>query len=418
MIQLQDEAICITAMGVLSSIGKNKKEFINSLLNGCSQFDYMKREGRSSKRKVIGTEIDSIEIPDSISKRVLRSCSLSDQMALTVIHEIYEEGQLEKLNPESIGLIVGGSNINQRETLLRYKKYKDKESFINPMYGFQFLDSDLCGLLTEQYNIRGVSYTIGGASASGQLAIEQAIQSVKNHQVEACIAMGAFMDLSYYELEALMNLQALGSEQYKEVPKLACRPFDKNHDGFIYGEGCGGVLVETVAHARKRNQEINAIILGSTVVIDGNRNPNPTLESEIKVVQQVLQQANLKASEIDYINPHGSGSILGDKTELEAYKQCQLTNAYINTTKSITGHCLGASPIMEIIATVLQMNSNKLHPSLNLIEPIDEDFRWVRDKAISHTIENALSVGIGFGGINGAVCLASIKKENMYEGRH
>jgi len=397
--------LVITGIGITSAIGQGKTAFTPALLQGQSSFGIMKREGRQKNTSFIGAEISELCIPESISKRVLRTASFTEQVAVTTLYEAWEEAKLNDADAESVGLIVGGSNFQQREIMQIYGAYADKASFIRPTYGLSFMDSDICGICTEQFGIKGLAYTVGGASASGQLAVIQAAQAVCSGQVDICIAIGALMDLSYLECHALRALGAMGSDRYADKPENACRPFDKNHDGFIYGEACGAVVIERADYAEKRGIKPYAAISGYGMVMDANRNPNPSYDGESRTVKKALLQACLKAEDIDYINPHGTGSAIGDETELKVLKDCGLSHAYINATKSLTGHGLSAAGTVEVIATLLQMRESKLHPAKNLEEPIDTSFNWVKGEAVAHTIKNAISLSMGFGGINTAICL-------------
>jgi malonyl-ACP decarboxylase len=141
--------------------------------------------------------------------------------------------------------------------------------------------------------------------------------------------------------------------------------------------------------------------------MDANRNPNPSLEGEVSVLLQALHRAGLEASAIDYINPHGTGSPLGDTTELQAIEHCGLKHAHMNATKSLIGHGLSAAGAVELIATLLQMRARQLHPSRNLDHPIDETFNWVRHP-VDHAIQRAVKMSMGFSGINCAICLERI----------
>ncbi|MFT4926882.1 MAG: malonyl-ACP decarboxylase [Phenylobacterium sp.] len=409
--------IVITGMGITSAIGQGKSDFSRALLAGQHNFAVMQRPGRQfplstnidadQHSPFLGAEIAALCIPDSIAKRVIRSASLSAQAALVTLNEAWHDANLDEVDPERIGLIIGGSNVQQRELTQTQANYQDRIQFLRPDYALSFMDSDLCGLCTQQFGIKGFAYTVGGASASGQMAILQAIAAVQSGQVDSCIAMGALMDLSYWECQGFRALGAMGSSRFAQQPAQACRPFDQARDGFIYGESCGVVVIEK-APARTRAKKPYARLTGMASGMDGNRNPNPSLEGEIKVIQAALQQAKLTSADIDYINPHGSGSVIGDKTELAALGHCQLNHAYINATKSLTGHGLSAAGIVEVIATVLQMNAGQLHPNRNLDEPMAADYNWVPSTALSHNINNALSLSFGFGGINTALCIQNI----------
>lgn len=411
MKRYDESSIVITGMGVITAIGQGKKNFSKAMMEGQFVFGTLKRSGRQKGTHFIGAEIPDIVMPDRFSKRLLRNISLSGKAAMVTLHEAWEEAQLNEIEPCRIGLIVGGSNIQQREQAQLFEKYIDKVEYIKPSYGFTFMDSDICGMCTEHFGIKGFAYTVGGASASGQLAIIQAIEAVKSGQVDVCIALGALADISYYECQAMRLLGAMGTDRYNHEPDKAYRPFDKDRDGFIYGESCGAVVIEKANLAKARNIYTYASISGWAVRMDGNRNPNPSYEGEMSVIENALAQAKLQPEEIDYINPHGSGSIIGDETEIKAIIDSGLSHAYLNTTKSLIGHGLSAAGTVELIATVLQMKEECLHPSRNLDTPIDSSCNWVRNQPIPHLINNAITLSMGFGGINTAICLKNSKCE-------
>jgi malonyl-ACP decarboxylase len=308
------------------------------------------------------------------------------------------------VDPHRIGLIVGGSNVQQRELALIHEAYRDSAAFLRPTYALSFMDSDLCGFCTAHFGIRGLACTVGGASASGQLAVVQAAQAVLLGQVDVCIALGALMDISHWECRGLRAIGAMGSDRYANEPSLACRPFDRDHDGCIFGESCGALVLESPESCRRRDVEPYAALRGWGTAMDGNRNPDPSLDGEIRAIQNALDAAGWPPGRIDYVNPHGTGSIAGDETELKALHACGLADARLNATKSLIGHGLSAAGTVEVIATLLQMQAGRLHPTRNLENPIDAAFNWVRDEAVDHRIENALTLSMGFGGINTALC--------------
>lgn len=400
--------LVITGIGITSSIGQGKKDFSSALIQGQHAFDVMKRPGRQKETAFIGAEIPALSYPECISKRILRTVSFSGQVAMVTLNEAWCEAKLDTVDPYRIGLVIGGSNLHQRELVQTHETYKDRAHFISPTYGFSFMDSDICGLCTQQFGIKGLAYTVGGASASGQVALIQAIQALQTNQVDICIVIGALMDISYWECQALRALGAMGTDLYADEPSKACRPFDKNRDGFIYGESCGAVVIERADSAVSRQVSPYAALSGWAFGMDANRNPNPSYEGEVRVIKKALEQAQLLPSEIDYINPHGTGSMIGDEVELTAIRDCQLSHAYINATKSIVGHGLSAAGTVEVIATLLQMKEQKLHPTRNLENPMECSYNWVKGQAVSHTIQNALSLSMGFGGINTAICLKNV----------
>ncbi|MBP2000179.1 malonyl-ACP decarboxylase [Paenibacillus shirakamiensis] len=403
--------LVITGMGVLSAVGMGKEEFSSALMEGRHAFRTMQRPGRQEAGSCyIGAEIPDVYFEQALPKRIQRSATLSSKAALLTLQEAWKEARLQEFPSEEIGLIVGGSNIQQREMIEIHNQYAGRIPFVPPTYSLSFMDSDICGFCTEKFGIQGLAYTVGGASASGQLAVIQAAEAVLSGQVSCCIAIGALMDLSYWECQAFRSLGAMGSERYAEFPAQACRPFDRQSDGFIYGEACAAVVIESASSALARGIEPYAYVRSWALGIDANRNPNPSYEGEKKVISQALSKAKLLPRDIDYINPHGSGSVLGDLTELRALRDSGLSHAYINATKSITGHSLTAAGAMEIIATILQMKYSWLHPTRNLEDPVDDTWKWIQQSAKTHDIQHALCLSMGFGGMNTAVCLSRNQK--------
>jgi len=396
--------IVVTGVGVLSSIGQGSAAFADALIAGRSRFGTLSRPGRRGAAAYLGAEIAEIALPASVSRQTARAASLTAQVALTVLDEAWTEAELANVDPLRIGLIVGGANLQQRESLCLQEQYRDRPEFMRPSYALSFMDTDLCGFCTAQFDIRGLAFTAGGASASGQLAIAQAAQAVASGQVDVCIALGAMMDLSHWECQAFRAIGAMGSDRFADRPDLACRPFDRDRDGFIYGESCAAVVLESAESARRRGKSANAALAGWGMAIDGNRNPDPSREGEVRAIVGALRMAGWSASSIDYVNPHGTGSTVGDETELAALRESGLAHARINATKSVIGHGLTAAGTVEVVATLLQMREGRLHPTRNLETPIDGEFEWVGAQAVEHKIARALSLSMGFGGINTALC--------------
>lgn len=394
----------VTGMGVVSAIGQGKGAFTDALLAGRSAFGVMQRPGRQRDSAYLGAEIGEVVPPPGIPRQTLRAASLSAQVALAVLQEAWTEARLSDVDPRRIGLVVGGSNVQQRELTQIHEKNRDSAEFLRPTYALTFMDSDLCGFCTAHFGIRGLAFTVGGASASGQLAILQAAQAVLTGQVDVCIALGALMDLSHWECRGLRAIGAMGSDRYADEPALACRPFDRDHDGFIFGESCGAVVIESRSSSQRRGVSPYAALRGWGMAMDGNRNSDPSLEGETYAIRTAMAASGWSAAQVDYVNPHGTGSVVGDETELRALRDCGLDGAFLNATKSLVGHGLSAAGTVEVIATLLQMQAGRLHPTRNLENPIDESMNWVKNEAIDHPADRALTLSMGFGGINTALC--------------
>ena len=417
--QIEPEAV-VTGIGLTAWPGAGRGTVFERVLEGGCGFAPMRRLGRQlpvehpgeavlraggspGAMPFLGAEVPEPVLPPSADAGWARSLSLSGRVALATVAEAWDDARLENRSPERVGLVIGGSNVQQREQVLAHERFAGRANYLRPSYAVSFMDSDLSGACTEAFGIRGPAFTIGGASASGQLAVLQAIEAVRADRVDACIAVGALMDLSYWECQAFRSLGAMGSTRFADAPDLACRPFDVRRDGFVFGESCAAIVVE---RADRAGRTPYAHCRGGAVVTDAHRNPDPSLEGEVEVIERCLSDAGLCPDEVDYVNPHGSGSSVGDETELRALRQCALEGSFVNTTKSILGHGLSAAGATEIAITLLQMQADALHPSRNLDEPLDPNFNWVGATSVSHRMNHALSLSFGFGGINTALLFA------------
>ena len=431
------ETPLITGLGIITSIGQGKAAFSSALFAGRTEFGYLKRAGRESTRPFIGAEISQLVTGNLLPKhkRLWRTASLSTKLALIATDEAWQDAQLDskRVNPARIGLVVGGSNVQQRLQQQSWRRHESNPAFVSPTYGLTLWDTDLVGVLSQAFEIQGEGYTVGSASASGSVAIIQAARQIQLGITDVSLAVGALFDLSSWECQALMNMGAMGSERYVNRPDSACRPFDQESDGFIYGEGCGVVVLEDAAHAQRRGiptlrQAVAELpstlrqaqgtagsgtvevqgtaygqLLGWGHTLDGNRSAKPNQEGEKRAMVAALRMAGLEAARIDYVNTHGTGAPLGDRTEVAALKAVGLSHCLVNATKSLTGHGLTAAGVIEAIATLLQMRAGRCHPTHNLANPIDPTLRWVTQSAIDADIRYALSNSFAFGGINTAL---------------
>lgn len=411
------QELVVSGFGVTSAIGQGAAAFTSALMGGAARFRVMERPGRQHQSNGqttahLGAEIPSLAVPEGVTPQLWRSATFSGQATLVAVHEAWNAARLQAVPGHRIGLVVGGTNVQQRDLVLMQDAYRERVPFLRAAYGSTFMDTDLVGLCTQQFAIHGMSFTVGGASASGLLAIIQAAEAVLSRRVDVCIAVGALMDVSYWECQGLRAMGAMGTDRFAREPERACRPFDRESDGFIFGEACGAVVVESAEHARRRGVTPRGVLSGWAMQLDASRGPLSSIEGETQVIGAALRHADLAPERVDYVNPHGSGSRQGDAIELGALKACGLTHARVNTTKSITGHGLSSAGAVGLIATLVQLEQGRLHPSLNLVDPIDSSFRWVGATAEAQSLQNALVLAYGFGGINTAVAVRRIATES------
>ena len=396
-------APAVTGIGVATGFGYGKECLVEGLFSGRNLFGPLKRPGRQAPyggTRFIGIELP--EPPEILARRIARTTGLSGRVAVAVVQEAWAEAGLDGLDPTRIGLVLGGSNLQSRELLLAQQDAAERQGLLSPHLGYAVFDTDLAGLCAETFGIRGRTYTVGGAAASGAVAVIQAAELVASGRLDACIAVGALQDLSFFELEALSLMGALGP---RDPDGTGCRPFDRARDGFVFGESAVALVIRRGEAVPPNNGY--GRLTGWAHIADGHRGPEPSLEGELRAIRTALDAAGLAPDRIDTINAHGTGTPLGDDTEVAAYRAAGLEGAHINATKSILGHGLASAGAVEVAATLLEMRAGRLHPTHRLDDPIDPGLRWVRGGPLTASVQNALSLSFGFGGINTAVVLSA-----------
>ncbi|MBP6919315.1 MAG: hypothetical protein KBB94_10425 [Legionellaceae bacterium] len=351
--------------------------------------------------------LHQIELPVELKLRAEqagRRAPFAIQMSLIAVLEAWKQANLlaRDVNPEKIGIVIAGSNTTTQGYCYRVAQSLEGLSHLPPRYALHFMDTDHLGILSEAFGVFGESFTVGGASASGNVAIIQGCRLIQQAVLEVCLVVGLIADLSPLEIQAFYNIDALGGRKFKDRPLEACRPFDKESEGFILGQASGCLVLE------EAGQDMPAFgyIEGMGFSLDGNRGAEPNHQGEIKAMQQALQLAKLIPPQIDYLNTHGSSSALGDAIEIAAIISVfgnSLEKFWLNATKGIIGHCLWSAGILEAIATLLQLNHAFLHPNMNLIRPIHPQCLFVGEHAVSVSANIAMSNAFYFGGINTSI---------------
>ncbi len=383
----------VTGIGVATGFGYGKQALLDGLMSGRDIFTLLSRPGRanlSGQPPFIGIEL--ADPPSVLPQRVARITGLTGQVGASVLHEAWHEAGLDDVDPERIGLIVGGSNLQGRAALEAHSAFAAGRRVVSPHLAYTMFDSDLCGLFTSLFPIRGLAQTVGAASASGAVAVLEAAEAVRSGRVDVCIAIGALQDVSAVELRAFQALGVLAEPEM--LPGDACRPFDRQRRGFVFGEACAALVVSRTGEGYGR--------ISGAHRASGNRGPEPSLDGERRVIALALQGAGVAATRIDYVNAHGTGTPLGDETEVAAIMASGLGHAWVNASKSLIGHGIAAAGALELAATLLQMRAGRLHPTRNLADPMDGP-RFVRDEAVACEIRHALSLSFGFGGFDTAI---------------
>jgi malonyl-ACP decarboxylase len=408
--------VAITGLGVICSIAHTIPEFTRAIQEGRHGIAKLPVDENQSVR--IGALVKDFVWQDWVeslkadqpafyvrARKVLKNTTESTRLsACAAIQAVHDAGlsQLESVADE-FGLIVAGSNLAQDYIIQNWLRFRETGR-PNPRYALSFLDSNQVGCLSEILSIRGPGFTIGAAAASGNAALFQAFHWIRCGMVRRCLVVGACLEFTALELEAFAILGAACSSRLQDDPACACRPFDQGHEGFVWGQGAGCVVLESPDSVGGRR--VLGELVGASLLLDGNHLSDPSQEGEIRAMQSALSCANLNPGSIGYLNAHGTSSPLGDRTECAAIKSLfrdHLPDIWINSTKSLTGHCFSASGVIELIACLLQLNNGFVHPNRNLDSPIDHQLKLVTIKAEPLNAEYALSNGFGFGGLNSSV---------------
>ncbi len=396
--------VAVTGIGVLTPVGIGVDAFTRALqqaARGVTTEGVMRlpRVDPIAEMTARGASRDAV----AHAGRVLRRATYPVQVSASAALEAWQHAGLldeSPYAPEDVSLVVGGSNLNQRGTWDLTAAYASKLEFVPPSHGLHVMDTDHVAVISELLQVRGEGMTIGAASASGTAGLLHGCRLVADRRARACIVVGAMTDLSPLEWHSLLNMGAMS-------PNGECRPFDRDRQGFVYGHSSACLILEPIDDARARGGRILAVIRGGAQCLDANRSSDPRRDGEVRVMRQALADAGVTAEDIDYVNTHGTGSVVGDAVEAEALADVfgdRLPDVWLNATKALTGHGLTAAGMVEAAAVVIQLAGGFLHGNPALEHPIGPG-KWVPAAGSQAACRLALSNSFGFGGINTAVVI-------------
>jgi malonyl-ACP decarboxylase len=413
-------SIGITGMGIVCSLGLNVESVATALRQGkCGiRADPWGADGPPFAATLQGFSLaDALaqrralphELLDA-AERSVRRAPLPLQAATATALEAWEQAALHRapIPQARIAVVVAGNNLTGAYAEAQRPTFARSPSHLTGRFALHMLDTDHVGTLSEILGIRGEGFTVGGASASGNLALIQASRLIELDEVDACLVVGALADLSRMELQGLLNLGAMACRAPEGAAAQPGAAFDEAHRGFVLGQASASVILESSVSARRRGAPMLAELAGYGTSLDGNRLAAPSEAGESAAISRALDRAGLGPHQVSYVNTHGSASPLGDATELAALRSALgewYAKPWINATKALTGHCLGAAGVVEAIATVMQIQGEHVHPNPFLDTPIDAECRFVGKLATPATIRFALSNSFGFGGINTSIVL-------------
>lgn len=407
--------VVVTGLGAITPIGNNIKEYREGLQNGISGANLITRFDATNFKTQFACEVKNFNPEDFIDKKEVRKMDLFCQFAMIAADEAIANAglnqQLENLDLDRVG-VIWGAGIGGLQSL-----EKEIEEFItgngtpryNPFMIPKMIIDIAAGLISIKYGFRGINYGTVSACASSSHAIINAFDYIRLGKNNIIVTGGSEAAVTKAGVGGFNAMKALSTRN--EDFKTASRPFDAERDGFVLGEGGGSLILEELEHAKQRGATIYAEVVGGGATADAYHMtaPHPEGISVSKVMQLALEDAGMKPEDIDYINVHGTSTPLGDVAELKAIQNVFGEQAYkmnISSTKSMTGHLLGAAGAIEAIACILAVNHNFVPPSINHFNDdpeIDNRLNLTFNHAQERQVKAAMSNTFGFGGHNSTV---------------
>ncbi|MCB9075780.1 MAG: beta-ketoacyl-ACP synthase II [Chitinophagales bacterium] len=404
--------VVITGYGVITPIGNNIQSFTNNLFLGKSGIGSITKFDASKFRTQFACEVKNYQPEDFFEKKEVRKYDLFTQYALVATKEAIEHSGLlnySNLDKEKVGVIsasgVGGVQTFQQEMKTYYEQAKNPRYF-NPFFVTKMLIDSVAGYVSIQYGLKGLNFSTVSACASSAHAIISAVQNIQLGMADAIIVAGSEAPIHEAGIGSFNALRALSEKN--DNFENACRPFDKNRDGFVMGEGAGALVIESLEHAQKRGANILAEISGYAMNADAHHitAPSPAGEMIIKNMQQALANAQILNKPIDFINTHATSTPIGDIAEINALKTVfgkDLSSINISAPKSMTGHLLGAAGVTESIISILAIQYQQVPPTINtkeIDEQIGMDLNLTLGQTQKRNIKYVLNNNFGFGGHN------------------
>lgn len=407
--------VVVTGLGALTPLGKTVDEYWQALENGVSGCDTIRQFDVTKFKTQFACEVKDFDATTYLDRKEARKMDRYCQFALIASDEAVKDAGITKDNvdPDRVGVIFAsgiGGLITFQEEVVNFASGDGTPRF-NPFFIPKMILDIAAGQISMRHGFRGPNYAVVSACASSTNAIIDAFDTIRLNKAEIIITGGSEAVISAAGVGGFNAMKALSERN--DDPSTASRPFDKDRDGFVMGEGSGVLVLESLEHALARGAKIYCEIAGGGATADAHHitAPHPEGLGAKNVMTVALADAGLKPEDIDYINVHGTSTPLGDIAETKAILNVFGDHAYnlnISSTKSMTGHCLGAAGALEALACILAVTKNVVPPTINHFtdDPeLDPKLNFTFNKAQHKTVNAALSNTFGFGGHNASVII-------------
>jgi len=411
--------VVVTGLGAITPLGKNIQEYWDALIGGVSGIDWITHFNTEKFKTRFACEVKNYNELDYFDRKEARKLDPYAQFAMIAAHEAYLDAGLDTAshNKDRAGIIwasgIGGIETFRNE--IEGYLAGDRTPRFSPFFIPKMISDIAAGHLSIKYGYRGPNYATVSACASSTNAIIDAFNLIRLDMADLFITGGSEASINEPGVGGFNSMQALSTNN--EEYKSASRPFDVSRDGFVIGEGGAGIVIEELEHARKRGARIYAELIGGGMSADAFHltAPHPEGEGARLVMTNALRDAKIAPEEVDYVNVHGTATPLGDISETKAVQKVFGDHAYklnISSTKSMTGHLLGAAGAIESIAVILSIVHGIIPPTINLknLDPqIDPKLNLTPNKAQKRDVRVGLSNTFGFGGHNTSAIFRKFK---------
>ena len=399
--------VVITGLGTINPLGNNVPDTWDSLINGVSGIDTITSFDTTNLPVTFAGEVKNFDANEYMGKQHARKLDRSGHLSIYATEEALKDAGLdnqERLGP-NVGIVFGTGigGIGATEDAVRTFDERGP-SRVNPLAITQLMPNSSTGQVAIKFGIEGPSVTITTACAASANAVGEAKNMIENGIVDIVVTGGTESGTTPMTIAAFAQIRALSTQN--DNPKGACKPFDKNRDGFVMGEGSTVLILESEESAKSRDAVIYAYIDGYGSTTDAYHITAPAEggAGAVKAMEKAMKDAGITPSDIDYINAHGTSTPANDKNETEAIKTVlgeKASDVVISSTKSMTGHLLGGGGAFESMASILSIKDSKVPPTINLNDPDEEcDLNYTPNDAVDLEINTAMSNSFGFGGHN------------------
>lgn len=398
---MQTRRVVVTGLGIVSSLGNNQTEVLASLREGRSGITYQPEYAEKGLRSQVAGSIKNLNVEEHIDRKLMRFMAKGHAYAWLAMQQAIADAQLPEALVSNVrtGLIVGAGgasheSISEGIDTLREKGVRR----VGPYMVTKAMASGVSACLATGAKIKGVNYGISSACSTSAHCIGAGVEQIQMGKQDIVFAGGA--EEEHWTLSFMFDAMGALSSKYNDTPEKASRTYDANRDGFVISGGGGILVLEELEHAKARGAKIYAEVIGYGATSDGYDMVAPSGEGAVRCMQMALQNV---AEPVDYINTHGTSTPVGDTKELEAIRAVFADQSpAIASTKSLSGHALGAAGVNEAIYTLLMMENHFIAASANIetLDPAAEGLNIVRERMDNVQIETALSNSFGFGGTN------------------